>query len=142
MRNRCKTLLRDQSVPEVTLKACLKHYSVSAIPETLTIRGPKRPPRGVPHLRSGGTPSQVREGVPHLRSGEYPILGLGAPHLKLGATPSQVWGGGGTPSQVRGVPHPRSGWCVGVPPTPGMGYPLPRPGTGYPPLPEMGYPPT
>ena len=44
MRNRCKTLLRDHSVPEVTLKACPKHYSVSAIPETLTVRGPKRPP--------------------------------------------------------------------------------------------------
>ena len=43
MRNRRKTLLRDHSVPEVTLKACLRHYSVSAIPETLTIRGPKRP---------------------------------------------------------------------------------------------------
>ena len=25
MRNRCKTLLRDHSVPEVTLKACPKH---------------------------------------------------------------------------------------------------------------------
>ena len=45
MWNRHKTLLRDHSVPEVTLKACLKHYSVSAIPETLTIRGPKRPPK-------------------------------------------------------------------------------------------------
>ena len=38
MRNRHKTLLRDHSVPEVTLKACPRHYSVSAIPETLTIR--------------------------------------------------------------------------------------------------------
>ena len=44
MRNRCKTLLRDHSVLEVTLKACPRHYSVSTIPETLTIRGPKRPP--------------------------------------------------------------------------------------------------
>ena len=44
MRNRRKTLLRDHSVPEVTLKACLRHYSVSALPETLTIRGPNRPP--------------------------------------------------------------------------------------------------
>ena len=44
MRNRRKTLLRDHLVLEVTLKACPKHYSVSAIPETLTIRGPKRPP--------------------------------------------------------------------------------------------------
>ena len=44
MRNRHKTLLRDHSVPEVTLKACPKHYSVSAVPETLTVRGPKRPP--------------------------------------------------------------------------------------------------
>ena len=44
MRNRCKTLLRDHSVPEVTLKACPRHYAVSAIPETLTVQGPKRPP--------------------------------------------------------------------------------------------------
>ena len=44
MRNRRKTLLRDNSVPEVTLKACLRHYSATAVPETLTIRGPKRPP--------------------------------------------------------------------------------------------------
>ena len=44
MWNRRKTLLRDHSVPEVTLKACPRHYSVSAIPETLTIQGPKRPP--------------------------------------------------------------------------------------------------
>ena len=44
MRNRHKTLLRDHSVPEVTLKACLMHYSVSAIPQTLNIRGPKRLP--------------------------------------------------------------------------------------------------
>ena len=44
MGNRCKTLLRDHSVPEVTLKACPKHYSVSAVPDTLTTRGPKRPP--------------------------------------------------------------------------------------------------
>ena len=44
MQNRRKTLLRDHLVPEVTLKACPRHYSVSAVPETLTIRGPKRPP--------------------------------------------------------------------------------------------------
>ena len=44
MWNRCKTLLRDHSVPEVTLKACPRHYSVLAIPETLTVREPKRPP--------------------------------------------------------------------------------------------------
>ena len=44
MRNRHKTLLRDHLVPEVTLKACPRHYSVSAVPETLTVRGPKRPP--------------------------------------------------------------------------------------------------
>ena len=44
MQNRCITLLRDHLVPEVTLKACLRHYSVSAIPETLTVQGPKRPP--------------------------------------------------------------------------------------------------
>ena len=37
MRNRRKILLRDHSVPEVTLKACPRHYSVSAVPETLTI---------------------------------------------------------------------------------------------------------
>ena len=43
MRNRCKTLLRDYSVPEVTLKACPRHYSVSAVPETLAIQVPKRP---------------------------------------------------------------------------------------------------
>ena len=33
MRNRRKTLLRDHLVLEVTLKACPRHYSVSAIPE-------------------------------------------------------------------------------------------------------------
>ena len=44
MQNRRKTLLRDHSVPEVTLKDCPRHYSVSAIPETLTIHGPNRPP--------------------------------------------------------------------------------------------------
>ena len=44
MQSRFKTLLRDHLVPEVTLKACQRHYSVSAIPETLTIQGPKRPP--------------------------------------------------------------------------------------------------
>ena len=44
MRNRCKTLLRDHSVPEVTPQACPRHYAASAIPEALTIRGPKRPP--------------------------------------------------------------------------------------------------
>ena len=43
MRNRRKTLLRDHSVLEVTLKACPRQYSVSAVPETLTFRGPKRP---------------------------------------------------------------------------------------------------
>ena len=43
MQNRRKTLLRDHSVLEVTLKACPRHYSVSAVPETLTVRGPKRP---------------------------------------------------------------------------------------------------
>ena len=52
MWNRCKTLLRDHSVPEVTLKACPKHYSVSAIPETLTVRGPKRPPTFVTFFSS------------------------------------------------------------------------------------------
>ena len=45
MWNRHKTLLRDHSVPEVTLKACPRHYSVSAVPETLTVGGPKRPPK-------------------------------------------------------------------------------------------------
>ena len=45
MRNRCKTLLRDHSVPEVTLKACPRHYSLSAVPETLNIWGPNRPPK-------------------------------------------------------------------------------------------------
>ena len=44
MRNRCKTLLRDHSVLEVMTKACPKHYSVSAVPETLTVQEPKRPP--------------------------------------------------------------------------------------------------
>ena len=44
MRNRRKTLLRDHSVPEVTLKACPRHYSISAVLETLTVRGPKKPP--------------------------------------------------------------------------------------------------
>ena len=47
MRNRRKTLLRDHSVPEVTLKAYPRHNSVSAILETLTVRGPKRPPKPV-----------------------------------------------------------------------------------------------
>ena len=53
MQNRCKTLLRDHLVLEVTLKACPRYYSVSAIPETLTIQGPKRPPinSGEPDLR-------------------------------------------------------------------------------------------
>ena len=53
MQNRCKTLLRDHSVLEITLKACPRHYSVSAVPETLTIQGPKRPPinGGEPDLR-------------------------------------------------------------------------------------------
>ena len=46
MRNRQKTLLRDHSVLEVTLKACPKHYTVSAVPENLTVPGPKRPPTG------------------------------------------------------------------------------------------------
>ena len=45
MKNRCKTLLRDHSVPEVILKACLRHYSVSAVSETITVQGPNRPPR-------------------------------------------------------------------------------------------------
>ena len=59
MRNRCKTLLRDHLVPEVTLKACPRHYSVSAVPETLTVRGPKRPPNiGTVHLIEGRTPSE------------------------------------------------------------------------------------
>ena len=83
--------------------------------------------------------------------------------LKTLPPPSQVWGGrGGTPSQVSGVPHPRSGgypipglggtlsqvwgypiqtWFGGVPHNdlvqggsrPGMGYPPARPGIGYPP---------
>ena len=44
MRNRHKTLLRDHSVPEVTPKTCPRHYSVSAVHETLTIPGPNRPP--------------------------------------------------------------------------------------------------
>ena len=57
MRNRRKTLLRDHSVPEVTLKACPKHYSVSAVPETLTVRGPKRPPI------NGGESGQGLEGI-------------------------------------------------------------------------------
>ena len=54
--------------------------------------------------------------------------------------------GGGTPSQVWGVPHPRSGWST--PPDLRWDTPLdlrwgtpPRPRTGYPPRPEMGYPP-
>ena len=45
MWNRRKTLLRDHSVLEVTLKACLRHCPVSAVSETLTVQGPKRPPR-------------------------------------------------------------------------------------------------
>ena len=48
MRNRCKTLLRDHSVLKVTLKTCPRHYSVSAIPETLTVQGPNRPPTSLP----------------------------------------------------------------------------------------------
>ena len=109
---------------------------------------------GVPHPRSrgrgypvpgpGGTPSQVQGG--------YSIPGPGG-------TPSQVQGG--TPSQVQGVPHPRSGvgWGYPIPgpggyPVPGWGYPpppyldlgwdtpLPRPGMGYPPYPAWdGVPP-
>ena len=70
-----------------------------------------------------------------------------------------ISGLGGTPSQVQGVPHPRSGgypvpgWggpCArsrGYPSRPGMGYPLgqtwdgvtpARPGMGYPP-PDLGW---
>ena len=77
-----------------------------------------------PHLRGGGdTPSQVSgRGVPHLRS-------------EVGGTPSQVRGvphvwGGGTPSQ--GVPHacevPHV-WA-GTPCLGGGGYPMS--GGGYP----------
>ena len=44
MWNRHKTLLRDHLVPEVNPKGLPEAHSVSAIPETLTIRGPKRPP--------------------------------------------------------------------------------------------------
>ena len=43
MRNRQKTLLRDHSVPEVCLKPCPRHYSVSAVPETRAVQGPNRP---------------------------------------------------------------------------------------------------
>ena len=45
MRNRHKTLLRDHSVLEVILRTCLRHYSVSAVPETLTIQRKNRPPK-------------------------------------------------------------------------------------------------
>ena len=49
MRNRHKTLLRDHSVPEVCLKTCPRHYSVSAVPETHAVQGPNRP-----HIQTNG----------------------------------------------------------------------------------------
>ena len=88
---------------------------------------------GVPHLRSGGVggypisglggyPISGRGwGVPHLRSGGYPISGLGGvlhlrsrgvPHLRSRGVP-HLRSGGGTPSQVWGVPQV-------TPPPPGI----------------------
>ena len=108
---------------------------------------------GVPHPRSGGTPSQVW-GVPHLRSGGtpsqvwtgrgggYPIPGLdgGVPHPRSGwgGTPSQVWMGLPHPRSGQGVPHPR------VPHRPGLdGNPPHHDWMGYPPIMTgWGIPPT
>ena len=86
-----------------------------------------------------------------VRGGGVPSPRSGGGYLVPG--PGGTWSqDGGTPSQVQGIPHPRSG---GVPhprsggiPHPrsrGSGYPLPRPGMGYPtppPRPDLGYPPT
>ena len=69
MENRRKTLLRDHSVPEVTLKAFPKHYSVSAVPETLTVRGPKRPPTNLPERYLPREGTYTTWGVPTLDKG-------------------------------------------------------------------------
>ena len=64
MRNRRKILLRDHSVPEVTLKTCQRCYSVSAVPETLTVWGPKGPPRTLvtDELRCSAFPRSYKTG--------------------------------------------------------------------------------
>ena len=130
MRNRRKTLLRDHSVLEVTLKACPRHYSVSVIPETLTVRGPKRPPTSNlewgERVWTGGYPIQSWTGVPHLildrgYSG-YPQTRPG-----MGSLPTRP--GMGYP------PHPDLGW--GTLPHLDLGC-----GTPLPPGPRMGYPST
>ena len=128
MRNRCKTLLRDHSVPEVTLKACPRHYSVSAIPETLTIRGPKRPPisKGWDKVLFSVCQLTPQQGVPS----SSPDGGWGYPKS------SQMGVGEGTSIfPDRGVPHP-SKWGRVPPffPIRGtQGYPPIRTGWGYPP---------
>ena len=70
MWNRRKTLLRDHSVPEVTLKACPRHYSVSAIPETLTVHGPKRTPM-VLHASNYDFSKALRSGTAILSLSQY-----------------------------------------------------------------------
>ena len=98
---------------------------------------------GVPHLRSGGTPSQVWGGgypipevgvlpQPGLDGGGYPISG-GYPGqvLMMGGIPHP----GGYPGQILmmgGVPPTsRPGWDTPHPPT--LGWGTPWPGMGYPP---------
>ena len=66
-----------------------------------------------------GTPSQVWVG------GGYPISGLGRGY--------PISGLGGIPSQIRGVPHQRSGWW-GVPGVPQQGLD----GGGYDRYPQPG----
>ena len=63
MRNRHKTLLSDHSVSEVILKTCPRHYSVSAICETLTVQGPNRPPRNGGEFNLRGFCSTGRQQV-------------------------------------------------------------------------------
>ena len=72
MWNKCKTLLRDHSVPEVTLKACPRHYSVSAIPETLTVREPKRPPNPHPTIQyKKSSLNPIADSLSRLRTGDH-----------------------------------------------------------------------
>ena len=118
MQNRCKTLLRDHSVPEVTLKACPKHYSVSAIPETLTVQGPKRPPtptwtcNGVSPRPGMGYPPRPGTGYPPL---PRPEMGYPLPRPEMGYPPTQTWDGVPPYLDMRWGTPPTQTWD-GVPP--------------------------
>ena len=99
---------------------------------------------GEPHLRLGGTPSQVSgggtpshvKGVPHPRSRGYPSQVWGGTPSQVGGTP--LPGPGGTPSKVRGGTHTRSGGYPsqvrGTHPRSG-GYPIQVRGVPTPPPP-------